>query len=126
MQKPAAPRGAPTDRISIARESVTEWRKALFRVAAWRAYVGMNMSDEELARHARAEFERVDSPFYGYQSWTNVVDAHDGSSSYRVVVASPDGASALKHAPTDAEALGSALAEHLRGKQRYRSRPQGS
>ena len=72
----------------------------------------MKLSDEELAAHARAEFERVGSRFYGYYSVASVINC-DGAQFFRVVVTGPDDHSILKDAATDAEALGLALAEHL-------------
>jgi len=93
-------------------ESLPEWRATLIRLASWRAVLGTILSDEDLAANARAEFERVGSRFYGYHSWSSIV-THDGTQCFRVVVAAPDGHSVLKDAPTDAEALGLALAEHM-------------
>ena len=99
-------------------EQVPEWRATLMRVAAWRTGVGMNLSDTDLARHARSEFERVGGPFYGYHAWECVIKRGDGTVHRRVVLAAPDGRSVLKDAATDAEALGVALAEHLARKRR--------
>ena len=72
----------------------------------------MKSSDEELAMYARWEFERVGSQFFGYHSWHCLL-SQDGTELHRVVVADPKGRSVMKDAPTDAEALGRALAEHL-------------
>ena len=95
-------------------EFLPEWRAILLRVAGWRASIGMNLSDEHLARNARAAFTRAGSEFYGYRCWECLIAKSDGSHECRVVVVSPQGRSVLKDAPTDAEALGSALAEHAR------------
>jgi len=102
----------PTGGIPHPQEQIPEWRATLIRLAAWRAVVGMKLTDDELAANARAEFDRVGSRFYGFYSWAGIVKC-DGTQCFRVVVAAPDGSSVLKDAPTDAEALGLSLAEHV-------------
>ena len=72
----------------------------------------MTVSDDELAKNARAEFERIGSRFYGYQCWSSMI-ATDGVRSHRVVIVSPNGNSVLRDGLTEAEALGKAIWEHL-------------
>jgi hypothetical protein len=72
------------------------------------------MTDEELVRNARSEFNRVGSEFYGYQAWSAEIKDPNWITYYRAVVASPRGETVLKNAASEAEALGRALAEHLR------------
>jgi hypothetical protein len=104
----------PTSGTPNPPEPIPEWRKVLIRVSGWRSYGGTRVSDEELVRNARAEFDRVGSEFYGYQTWSAVIKDPNGVSFYRVVVASPRGETVLKNASSEAEALGRALAEHIR------------
>lgn len=106
----------PTSGTSGPHESPPEWRATLLRAAAWRASVGMNLSDAHLARNARAAFTCTGTEFYGYRCWECILAKSDGSREFRVVVVSPDGRSILKDATTDPEALGCALAEHARRK----------
>jgi hypothetical protein len=93
-------------------DGLPNWRAALARVTAWRVVVGMTVSDDELAKNARAEFERIGSRFYGYQCWSSMI-ATDGVRSHRVVIVSPNGNSVLRDGLTEAEALGKAIWEHL-------------
>jgi len=90
-----------------------EWRATLRRVSAWRDYIARRMSDEELSRHARAEFARAGSEGFGFYAYHCTVQTPAGIRT-RIVVGDAEGRSALKDAPTEPEALGLALAEVLK------------
>ena len=74
----------------------------------------MKLTDEDLVRNAHSEFERVGSQFFGWHTWDCQINTPGGATVTRVVVAGPEGRTALKDAPTQAEALGLAIAELLR------------
>jgi hypothetical protein len=72
-----------------------EWRATLRRVSAWRDYVARRMSDEELSRHARAEFTRAGSEVFGFYAYHCTVQTPAGVRT-RIVVATPKAAARLR------------------------------
>jgi len=86
----------------------------LVRAAALRSCAAKTFTDEELVRLVRAEFDRVGSQFFGYEAWQCIVTPSETAPAIRVVVAHPRGGTMLRHALTEAEALGLALSELLR------------
>jgi len=92
-----------------------EWRAILMRIIRTRG-VRPGISDEDLARAVRFEFESPGSEVWGYHCVVANISPSDGPPFSRVVLTNPKGQKILVDAPTEAEALGRALAQHLEGK----------
>ena len=92
---------------------VPEWRAVLIKIAAARGGRAAEMLDADLVQAVHLEFERAGSPVAGFHHVSASVRASDGTTFSRVVVINAQGSALLVDAPTEAEALGRALLQHL-------------
>ena len=80
-------------------------------MASWRPAVGAKLTDVELVALVRAEFERVGSPVHRYSC---VIATESTRSLVSVTLTAPNGRVMRADAPTEAEALGAALAQQFK------------
>ena len=74
------------------------------------------MPDEALVQAVLLEFERAGSPVAGFHCVAAIIRPCEGPALSRVVLIDAQGKSVLVDSPTEPEALGRALIEHLSSK----------